>query len=192
MKQLLILFCSLMFLGTNINAQDSLKINSTKEQTFRKGFGIFPHPNKTMIGYRSNLDKKWSFDSKLAYTFTGIPQFNIELNVIHRHVRNEVLNFYSGFGITLDGYSPGCIVPIGFEITPFEKFKNIIFVAEASPKLTFYFSSGLSSGLSGNIGIIYFRPAKSHGMCNSHSSEIPYEKTAGNWFGEARNGWRFV
>jgi len=162
MKQLLILFSSLMFLGTNIYAQDSLKITAKDIQSFGSGFAIFPHPNKTMIGFRSNLNKKWSFDSKLAYTFTGIPALNVELNVIHRHVRNEVLNFYSGFGITLDGFSPGFIVPIGFEIKPFEKFKNIVFVAEASPKLTFYFSSGLSSGLSGNIGIIYFRPTKNH------------------------------
>ena len=162
MKQLLILFSSLMFLGTNIYSQDSLKITPKDVQAFRGGFAIFPNPNKTMIGYRSNLNKKWSFDSKLGYTFVGIPALNIELNVIHRHIRNEVMNFYSGFGITLDGFNPGCIVPIGFEIMPFEKFKNIVFIAEASPKLTFNLGSGLSSGLSGNIGIIYFRPVKRH------------------------------
>src|SRR3981081_3481811 len=130
MRYLFILITTLLLFETNVYSQDSLKINPAKEQTFRKGFGIFPFPIKTMIDYRSNLNKKWAFDFKFGYSIIAIPppELNMEFNLIHRHVRNEVFNFYNGFGITFDGFvTPGFILPIGFEIKPFEKFRNIVF-----------------------------------------------------------------
>lgn len=161
MKQLFLLFA--FVLTYTCNAEQTYQTNKDTTQTlsdFRGGFSIYPVPNKTRLGFRSNINKKWAFDSKFGYTFTLAPQFNIELNVIRRFKRMDILNFYTGFGATLDGFTPGVNIPIGFELMPFEKHKNLVFVAEASPKITFSFSSAFSSTLNGTIGFIYFRPQK--------------------------------
>gem|GEM_PF-1882147 len=165
MKSKLLLFtiaiCGIANAQINPVTQDTLIAKLIKSKSeFKGGIGLFPMPNKTMIGYRSNIHKNWAFDSKLGYTFSRIPLLNLELNIQHRHVKNEIFNLYSGFGITFDGFTPGVILPLGFELKPFEKYKNIVFVVEASPKLTFSFSSAFNSSLNGNIGIIYFKPRK--------------------------------
>ena len=153
------LFAVMVTAGINAQSADSAKSSSIK--TYRGGFGIYPMTGRTMVGYRSNLQKNWAFETKLGYVFTMAPQLNLEVNAIHRHYRNEILNFYSGVGFTLDGFTPGCVIPIGFEIKPFEKYPNIVLVAEASPKITFSFSSAFYSTLNGNVGVIFYRPAKS-------------------------------
>jgi hypothetical protein len=155
-----IILIALLSFNTSYAQGGAVGDSTIKKTEYGGGFGIFPLPNKTMLSYRSNLTKRWAFDSKYGYTFTAVPQFNIELNMMHRHVRNEILNFYSGFGVTLDGFTPGIIVPIGFELMPLEKHPNLVFVMEASPKLTFSFSSAFYSTLNGNLGFIYFRPLK--------------------------------
>lgn len=161
MKKLtLFLICS-FFLICLINAQDTLNSFSSRQGAFKRGYGIFPFPNKTMLSYRSNLVKKWAFDAKFGYTFTAVPQLNIELNMIRRNIQNGIFNFYTGLGATVDGITPGIVFPVGYEIAPFTKYPNILIVAEASPKICFSFSSAFYSTLSGNFGIIYFRPKKS-------------------------------
>ncbi len=149
-------FIALVFVISSIAliGQDSSNVG------FRGGFAIYPLPTRTMLGYRANAAKNWSFDSKFGYTFTAAPQFNIELGILHRHIKNEIFNIYSGFGLTLDGFTPGCIVPIGFEWQPLVQHKNLRVILEASPKFTFSFSSGIYSTLYGNIGFIYYRPKK--------------------------------
>ena len=156
MKKTLLLFFVLLFSASSVNAQDSAAV----QQKFRGGFALYPLPSRTMLGYRANASKNWSFDSKFGYTFTAAPQFNIEANLLHRHIKNEIFTIYSGFGATLDGFTPGLVVPIGFEWQPLSAYKNIKVILEASPKLTFSFSSGIYSTLYGNIGFIYYRPAK--------------------------------
>ena len=146
-----------MFFYFKHYSQDTLTI---KKMEFRWGLALFPMPTKPMIGYRSNIQKKWAFDAKLGYTISRIPLVNLELNLLHRHIKNEIFNIYSGVGLTLDGITPGAIIPLGFEIKPFNNFKNIVIVAEASPKVTFSFTSAFNSSFSGNIGIIYFKPRK--------------------------------
>jgi hypothetical protein len=136
-------------------AQDTTKV---KQHNYKGGISLYPMPNKPMLGYRSNMYKNWALDTKLGYTLTLIPQFNIELNLQHRHIKNEVFNVYSGIGFTLDGFTPGLIVPLGFEIKPFTNYPNIVIVTEASPKLTFSFTSAFNSSLNGTIGLIYFKP----------------------------------
>ncbi|MFY9310940.1 MAG: hypothetical protein WAQ28_17970 [Bacteroidia bacterium] len=138
-------------------AQDT---TGTEQQKYRGGFGIYPMPNKPMLGYRSNLNKRWAFDSKVAYVFQLSPQLTVELNAIRRHVRNDVFNFYNGIGFMLDGFTPGFTIPIGFEIKPFSKYPNIVIVTEASPKLAFSIAGGVYSTLNGNVGVLFFRPAK--------------------------------
>ena len=147
----------LVFFTLQNYSQDTLK---EQKSAFKGGFALFPIPNKPMIGFRSNIQKNWAFDTKLGYNFSRIPLLNLELSVLHRHIKNELFNMYSGFGVTIDGITPGIIVPLGFEIIPFSNFKNIVFVAEASPKVTFSFSSAFNSSFSGNIGIIYYKPRK--------------------------------
>jgi hypothetical protein len=139
-------------------AQDTT--NTLEPQKYRGGFAIYPMPNKPMVGYRSNLTKKWAFDCKLAYTFQVSPQLNMELNMIRRHYRNEIFNFYNGFGFMLDGFTPGFVVPIGFEIKPFMKYPNIVIITEASPKLMFSIAGGAYSTLNGAIGVVFFKSAK--------------------------------
>jgi len=160
MKKTVSTLIIIMLLLSILKSQDTSNIKTPDKNSFKRGFGIFPFPNKSMIGYRSNLNKKWAFDSKLGYTFTAVPMLNIELNLMRRHLRNEVFNFYNGLGVTLDGLTPGIIFPVGFELTPFHNYPNIVIVTEASPKITFSFSSTIYSTLSGNIGIIYFKPKK--------------------------------
>lgn len=146
-----------LFFYSKNYAQDTLK---PIKSDFKGGIALFPMPNKPMVGYRSNIQKRWAFDSKLGYTISRIPLVNLELNLLHRHIKNDIFNLYSGIGLTLDGITPGVIIPLGFEIKPFSNFKNIVIVAEASPKVTFSFTSAFNSSFSGNIGIIYFKPRK--------------------------------
>ena len=156
----LVLFAFLFGKTTMVGQESTLLVNDA----YRGGFAIYPLPNKTLLGYRSNISGKWVFDSKYGYTFSAAPQFNLEFNLIKRKYKNELLNFYNGFGLTLDGFTPGIIVPLGIELKPFAKYPNIVLIAEASPKLTFSFSSAIYSSLHGNIGIIYFRPSKKKGQ----------------------------
>lgn len=153
MKYILLLLI-LITTASAVQAQDSTA------SAFGGGFALYPLPSRTLLGYRGNATKNWSFDSKFGYTFTAAPQFNIEVGMLHRHIKNEIFNIYSGFGFTLDGFTPGCIVPVGFEWQPLPQHKNLRVILEASPKFTFSFSSGIYSTLFGNIGFIYYRPAK--------------------------------
>lgn len=160
MRKVFFLFAFLGLAFAGFTQQGEAAQDSAKVQPFVKGFGIYPMPTVARLGYRSNLHKKWSFDGKLGYTFTLLPQLNLELSAIRRHARMDILNFYSGIGFAADGLSPGLHIPIGFEIMPFKAHRNLVFVAEASPRVMYSFSSAFYSTLAGNVGIIYFRPPK--------------------------------
>lgn len=149
----------ILLLAVSAYSQDTARTSETKR--FKGGFEIFPIPAKPMVGYRSNIEKRWAFDTKFTYSFMAAsPQLNLELNAIRRHIRNEIFNFYNGVGFAIEGFSPGIIVPIGFEIKPFSKYPNIVLITEASPKFMISLFGGIYSGFNGNIGLIFFKPVK--------------------------------
>lgn len=127
---------------------------------YRSGFELFPRTNRTMIGYRSNMDNKWAWEGRLGYTMNLIPQLNMEFSLLHRHPRQSKVSFYNGFGLTLDGITPGFQVPLGLEIAPLESMPNLRILIEASPKCSFSFTSALHSSFNGNIGVVYYKPRK--------------------------------
>ena len=159
----LFFFFAISFFAVSAYGQKGVLIGadpSSKAEYFKAGFGIYPNFTNARIGFRSNLSKKWTFDSKFGFNFSTVPLFNVELDVLNRHYRNDFIAFYNGYGLTLDGLTPGLIFPLGFEVRPFKEAKNIMVVVESSPKLTLSFAAGYNVSLMGNVGIILFRPKK--------------------------------
>jgi hypothetical protein len=119
-----------------------------------RALGIYPLNSK--LSYRSNAQKNIFFDTKASISFSTIPYLIAELNLNKRWVKNNLVNFYTGGGLTLDSYVPGLQVPIGIEIFPFTEVPQFSVAAEANPKLTFGPSSFLNTTILGNLGILYY------------------------------------
>jgi hypothetical protein len=158
MTKYLFLLLLLTLIHGSLLSQDPQPIQ--ENQTYKSGWGMYPSTNKPMLGYRSNMHKKKALDIKLTYTYmAAVPQLFFEINRIKRKEKNEVLNFYRGIGLVLEGFAPGITVPLGFEIKPFKNHPNLVLITEASPKLMISPFGGFFSTLNGNLGLLYFKPA---------------------------------
>ena len=149
-----VLICALLLL-ISVGAHGQ----STEPDTvYKRGFQI--HPFQTQIGFRSNLDKKYFIDFKGGLAFTALPYFTLELNVLKRFVNEKQTKVYWGAGLSIDEFVFGLQFPLGIEFSPIYQNRQLTFIAEVAPRLSYSNSYFANIQLYPHVGVSYYLKAK--------------------------------
>ena len=154
MKLLTVLLCTLtMFFSCKLLGQ-----NVPQDTMYKSGFQV--HPFQKQIGYRSNLDKKHFIDFKGGMSFTAIPYLTLELNVLRRSVNKKQTKVYWGTGVSLEEFVIGLQFPIGIEFSPIANYRQLTFITEIAPRLSYSKSYFFNLQFYPHIGVCYYLKTK--------------------------------
>ena len=120
--------------------------NQTITPTTNTGLGIalFPTGTDVGLGIRTNKNKKWVLDARIAkanvYTQGTQSSFTSEISAVCRVVKLEKVRFHAGIGVRTEWHwGPdnryGLVTPIGVEAFPFP-FQNAGLFFEVAPFFT--------------------------------------------------------
>lgn len=149
-----VLICFLLLLS-------SFKVQSQTTQLdsiYKKGFQI--HPFQKQIGFRSNLDKKYFIDFKGGLSFTALPYFTLELNFLKRFLNKKQTKVYWGAGLSVDEFIFGFQFPMGIEFSPLSNNRQLTFITELAPRLSYSKSYFVNIQFYPHIGVCYYLKTK--------------------------------
>lgn len=127
---------------------------SKEDTTFKRGFQI--HPFQQQLGFRSNLDKKVFLDFKGGLAFTALPYLTLELNLCKRFINKPRTKVYWGIGATLDEFIAGIQFPLGIEFSPIDTQRQLTFILELAPRLSYSQSYFVNIQFYPHVGACYY------------------------------------
>ncbi|RZT97515.1 hypothetical protein EV201_2186 [Ancylomarina subtilis] len=115
-----------------------------------KGFSqtslAYYNSSDSKIGLAHNFTPKLWGEARLSLTFKDL---NTEFVLCYDALKLKDYNFYLGLGAQIRDES-GLVIPIGVQVAPFEKFKNLSLQVELLPIFTDY-----DTMLQSSIGVRY-------------------------------------
>lgn len=142
------------------------------------GIALFPTGTDVGLGIRTNKNKKWVLDARIAkanfYTQGNQSSFTNEASAVCRVVKLEKVRFHAGIGVRTEWHwGPdnryGLVAPLGVEAFPFP-FQNAGLFFEVAPFFTessgFFLhnmtgkGSNYVAGLRTVAGFVFYFPRK--------------------------------